>query len=271
MFRRLIEEAVKKEFERLAALIEAAVIKEFDRRSDLIETAVEKVIERRTVRPDRKLTVEGYNPLPEIMGQLYEWVFIPFNGKELLVQIRYPKATQLPDVDKLSHLVDEKIKDRKLTHQQMVEVLNIQEECCRAVLKCPSFEELECAIYGDDSIYERKRKELKEIQKKINTLSGQEKHELQMEHNKVELFAGYILPDDTMLCLTKIALGTNVTDIKKLTKDRLISAYNKARLYNGRPSDFIPGIFTDGDRMNIDDYATMLGLEEEAKNSKKGK
>jgi len=235
----------------------------------LIEAAVEKALDRRTVRPDKKLTLEGYYPLPEIMGQLYSWVFVPFRGMEILVEVRYLRSTQLPDVDKLSHLVDEQRKNIKLTHQQMIEVMNIQEECCRAVLNRPTFEELERAIYGKDRVLESKRAQLAEIRKKINTLGGQERHELQMECNKVELFTGYVLPDDTMLALTNIALGIDKTDIKKVTKEKILAAYSKARFYSGKPSDYIPGIFTDGDKKNIDDYATMLGCEEEVKNSKK--
>jgi len=77
--------------------------------------------------------------------------------------------------------------------------------------------------------------------------------------------------DNIMSILTNIALGMDVTDIKKLTREKLIAAHNKARLYNGRPSDYILGLFTDGDRKNIDDYASMLGCEEEAKNAKRRK
>ena len=234
----------------------------------MIEAAVQKALDRRAVRPDKKLTLEGYHPLPEIMGRLYDWVFVPFRGMEILVEIRYLRSTQLPEVDKLSHLVDEQKKKVKLTHQQMVEVMNIQEECCRAVLNRPTFEELEAAIYGKDKVLEGKRKEIKEIRKKMDAVSGQEKRELQMELDKLELFTGYILPDDTMLALTNIALGNNVSDIKKMTKEKLLAAYSKARLYNGRPSEYISGIFTDGDRKNIDDYATLLGCEEESKNRK---
>ena len=237
----------------------------------MIEKAVEKALDRRTIQPDKTLVPEGYHPMPLIMGRLHDWVFVPFNGAEILVEIRYLRSTQLPDVDKLSHLVDEQRKSTKLTHQQMVEILNIQEECCRAVLNRPTFNELECAIYGKDRVLETKRLQLEEIRQKINSKSGHERHELQEELNKLELFTGYILPDDTMLALTNIALGTEISDIKKLTKEKLIAAYSKARLYKGRPSDFIPGIYTDGDRKNIDDYATMFGQEEEAKNKKRKK
>jgi len=234
----------------------------------LIEAAVEKALDRRTVRPDRAITLEGYHPLPEIMGKLYEWVFIPFRGAEILVEIRYPRSTQLPDVDKLYGIIDQRKKEAKLTRQQMIDIMNIQEGCCKAVLNRPTFEELEQDIYGKDRVLETNRKRLAEIREKIKTVNGSEKFELQQEIDRVELFTGYILPDDTMIVLTNIALGVNISDIKKMTKEKLITAYSKARLYNGKPSDFIPGVFTDGDRQNIDDYATLLGSEEEAKRVK---
>jgi hypothetical protein len=235
----------------------------------VIEAAVEKALGRRTIRPDKKLTLEGYHPLPEIMGELYSWVFVPFKGAEMLVEVRYPRSTQLPDVDKLYHIIDEQKKNTKLTRQQMIDVMNIQEACCKAVLNRPTFEELEQAIYGRDRVLETNRKRLEEFRSRLKLVSGYEKQELQMEIDRAELFTGYILPDDTMLALTNIALGMDVSDIKKLTREKLLTAYSKARLYNSKPSDFIPGIFTDGDRQNIDNYATLLGSEEETKRNKK--
>jgi hypothetical protein len=234
----------------------------------LVGAAVEKALDRRTVRPDKKLTVDGYHPLPEIMGKLYDWVFVPFRGAEILVEIRYPRSTQLPDVDKLYAVIEQQKKEAKLTRQQMIDVMNIQEECCKAVLNRPTFEELEKEIYGKDRVLETNRKRLEELREKLKGINGRQKFELQQEIDRLELFTGYILPDDTMIALTNIALGIDISDIKKLTKEKLITAYSKARLYNGKPSDFIPGVFTDGDRQNIDDYATMLGSEEEAKRIK---
>jgi len=256
----------------LRRMIEAAVERALDRRMDLIEAAVEKavnkVIESRTVRPDKKLTMEGFHPLQDIMGNIYEWLFVPFGNNEILVEVRYLSATQLPDVDKLFHLIDKQEKKSNISHQQMVESLNIQEKCCRAILHSPTFEELENAIHKKDKVIEGKRKHLENIRKLLNSSSGAEKQELQMEYNECELFVSYILPANTMLALTSIALGMDITDIRKVTKEKLIMAYSRARLYGGRPSNYIRGTFTDGDRDNIDDYATMLGLEEEAKNKK---
>jgi hypothetical protein len=236
----------------------------------LIEAAVEKALDRRTVRPDKKLTVEGYHPLPEIMGCLYEWVFVPFRGAQILVEVRYPRLSQLPQVDKLYNVIErqKKAKETKLTRQEMIDVMNIQEDCCKAVLNRPTFEELELAIYSKDRVLEERKKRLEEMCEKLKLVNGREKQELQMEIDRLELFIGYILPDDTTVALTDIALGMDISDIRKMTKEKLLAAYTKARLYNQKPSDFIPGIFTDGDRENIDNYATVLGSEEEIRRSK---
>lgn len=236
-----------------------------------IESAVEKALGRRTVLPDKKLILDGYHPLPEIMGKLYEWLYIPFRGEQMLVEVRYPRSTQIPSVDKLFEIKDQKRKGEKLTRQQVIDVMNIQEECCKATLNRPTFEEIEKAIWDKDHALTENKKRLEEIKEKLKSVGGRERQELQTEVDRLELFNGYILPDDTMLALTNIAIGADISDIKKLTKETLLAAYCKARLYSQKPSDFIPGLFTDGDRENIDNYATLLGREEEIKRNKKGK
>lgn len=227
-----------------------------------VESAVAAALDRRTVRPDRKLTVEGYHPLPEIMGALYEWVFVPFRGTEILVEIRYPRSTQIPDVDKLYPIINQQKQGKKLSRQDMIDIMNIQEDCCKAALNRPTFAELEKAIYGKDRVLGANKKLLEELREKLKEVkSDAERMALHKEIDRAELFTGYLLPDDTMLAVTNIALGADISDIRKVTKDKLVAAYNKARLYGGKPSDFVPGLFTDGDRQNIDDYATILGVE----------
>jgi hypothetical protein len=234
-----------------------------------IEAAVEKALDRRAVRPDRKLTLDGYHPLPEIMGALYAWVFVPFRGTQILVEVRFPRSTQIPEVDKLHAVIKGIQQEGKLTRKEMCDILNIQEECCKAVLNRPTFAELEKAITGKDRALEYNRKRLAELREQSKEIKDEaERRYLQMEINKAELFTGYILPDDTMVTLSTIALGMDISDIKKITKEKLLAAYGKARLYGGKPSDFVPGLFTDGDRVNIDNYATMLGTNEE-RNPKK--
>jgi len=234
-----------------------------------IEAAVEKALDRRAVRPDRKLTLEGYHPLPEIMGAMYEWLLIPFRGAQILVEVRYPRSTQLPDVDKLFAVIERQKQDRKLSRQEMIDILNIQEKCCEAVLNRPTFDEIKEAIHGKDNVLANNKKEFEAFDAKLKEVKNEAaRRELQTERDRLELFCGFILPDDTMIALTNVALGADISDIKKITREKLIAAYSKARLYNSKPSDFVPGLFTDGDQQNIDDYATWLGSEEEAKRVK---
>ena len=231
----------------------------------IVDAAVEKALDRRTVRPDRRLMPDGYHPLPAIMGALYSWVFVPFCGTEILVEVRFPRSTQVPAADKLWATAGEGKTEKKLSFRQIAEILNMQEECCRAVLNRPTFEELEKEIHGKDRVLAGQRQQLAELREMLQTASGGAKQEAQREIDMLELFCGYVLPDDTMLALTNIALGIGVSDIQKVSKEKLVAAHAKARLYGGRPSDFVPGIFTDGDRENIDGYAAWLGNLEETK------
>jgi hypothetical protein len=238
----------------------------------VIERIVDKAIEKRTVRPDKKLTLSGCHPVPEIMGTLYERLFVPFRGTPVLVQVRYPRSTQLPDIDKLFSIINEMKNGKGLDRNSLIETLNIQEACCKAVLNRPAFEEIEKAVYGEDKVYKKRKEELEELRKKAEgSLKGLEKYEVRKEIDRLELFCGYILPDDTMLGLLNIAIGKDISDIKTMTKEKLLAAYRKSRLYNLPPSEFIPGLFTDGDKKNIDDYATYLGSQEEMKTAKPGK
>jgi len=270
MFERMIETAVEKALNHRISELEKLIQVEFQkdltfRISELEkskEAEVQKALDRRTVQSDMYLILEDYNPLPDIMRQLFSWVLIPFKGKEILVEVRYPRSTQLPDVEKFSHLRGVQKKNAELSHQQMIEIMSFQEECCRAVLNRPTFEEFEHAIYDKNNTHESRRKQLEEIRKEIRFAGEQEKLELQAEFNKAELFTSYVLPHDTMLCLTNIALGVDILEIKKITKEKLLAAYNRATLNKGRPSDYVQGIFTEGDRKDIDDYAAQLSREE---------
>jgi hypothetical protein len=60
----------------------------------------------------------------------------------------------------------------------------------------------------------------------------------------------------------------DISDIRKLTKEKLLLAYQKGKLYGRDPADYVPGLFTDGDRENISNYATVLGAEWEQRNRK---
>ena len=189
-----------------------------------IEAEIEKQLNLRTIRPDKQLTMSGYHPLPEIMGNLFEWIFIPFNGSEILVEVRYPTATQIPEVDKLRTVI-EPIIERKFKRNELIEYLNLQEMCCKAVLNKPTFEELEKEIHGRDKIRETNLKKIEEMRERLKEVTDDiTKQTLEKEIDETEIYCGYSLPADTMKFLTELAYGIGKSDIQKLTKDKLLNA-----------------------------------------------
>jgi hypothetical protein len=235
----------------------------------LIEATVKKELEKYTVRPDKKLELTGYHTLSEIKGTMFEWLFVPFRGSDILVEVRYSRSTQLPEVDKLKAVIEKQQNGRTLSRRDMIDILELQYECCKVTLNRPTFEELTAAIYEKDKVIEEKKKELESIAEQIKKLpDGPGRQALYRKQEEAEVFVNCVLPDDTMLAITNIALGISLTDIQKITKEKLLLAYQKGKLYGRDPADYVPGLFTDGDRENISNYATRLGTEWELHNRK---
>jgi uncharacterized coiled-coil protein SlyX len=234
-----------------------------------IEARIKQEIEKYTARPDNKLELTGFHTLSEIKGKMFEWLFVPFRGSDILVEVRYSRSTQLPEVDKLKAVIERQKNGKSLSRRDMIGVLELQYECCKVTLNRPTFEELTAAIYEKDKVIEEKKRELALIAEQIRKLQdGPERQELYRRQEDIEVFVNCVLPDDTMLAITNIALGIGLTDIRKLTTEKLLLAYQKAKLYGRDPADYVPGLFTDGDRENISNYATKLGTEWELHNRK---
>lgn len=234
-----------------------------------IEAKIKEEIAKYTVRPDKKLELTGYHTLSEIKGTMFEWLFVPFRGKEILVEIRYSRSTQLPEVDKLQAVIERHRHGKPLSRRETIDILELQYECCRVALNRPTFEELTAAIYEKDKVIAEKKEELALMAERIKALpDGPERQELYRRQESLELFVNCVLPDDTMLALTNIVLGIGLTDIQNLTKEKLLLAYQKGKLYGKDPADYVPGLFTDGDRENISNYATMIGADWENHNRK---
>ena len=198
----------------------------------------------------------------------YEWLFIPFKGEEFLVEVKLPDPTQLPEIETLRFLTD-KQKKESLTWQETIDILNLREKCCISILSRPTLKELEQEIYGKDGVFKSKKEQLAAVNEMLKKVKGDinihisKIIELQDRFDDLQLST--TLPSDTMLALTNIALGIGISDIQKMTKEKLLSAHSKARFYKSRPSDYVPGLFTDDDRQSIDDYAAFLKNQLEEK------
>lgn len=215
---------------------------------------------------------EGYRPLDEIRGGLFHWVPVPFNGRRVWCELRCLNATQLEACGDLS-IVGPDVGQRP-TPKQMIDVRNIQEKLADAVLCRPTLEEIFDLVTGEDRVVARMRGELAELQNvDLSPLPADKRKELEGEIERLELFVGYLLPEDTIGFLTSWALGTDVSDVKLLSGEKLVAAASLAARCHDRPSDHISGAFTDRDRADID-RAALLEYDEylrKARAAKEGK
>jgi hypothetical protein len=199
----------------------------------------------------------GYNPIEKIRGALYTWVAVPFNGEPVWCKLRASNATQLQSCGNISNIILDK--EHKYTHEDLIAVRNYQEALCRITFVVPTFDEIGKIINQEDFVIADKEKELERIKKEFNArqkgLSSVESAALQTKIDTLELFLGYILPNDTMAFITSWAMGNDITDIKKLTREQLIEAAALAEQNHGAPSDYLSGIYTDHNKVDIDKAA----------------
>jgi len=207
----------------------------------------------------------GYNPVEAIRGGLFHWVAVPFNKIDVFCELRCPNATQIEQCGDISNIVQDSKENRKIEYDDLIQIRNYQEALCKLVLNKPTFDQVASLIGRDDFVISQKRKELEEIEKDFearkDSLLDDEKKAIRLQIKTIELQLGYILPDDTMAFLCRWAMGNDISDIKKITRESFLRAASLARAHSKAPSDYISGVFTDYNRHEIDAYAFMV-LEE---------
>lgn len=211
----------------------------------------------------------GYNPIQAIRGGLFHWVAVPFNGVEIWCELRCPNATQLEQCGNISNIIIDKEEAAQkegtaiqYEYEEVIQIRNFQEKLCELVLNKPTFDNISTLVGENDFVLSEKRKELTDIkdifEAKKSELSETEKDIIHKRLSTLELQLGFILPDDTMAFLTKWAMGNDVSDIKKITKDSFLRAASLAKAHNKAPSDYLSGVFTDYNKNEIDTYAFIV-------------
>jgi len=207
----------------------------------------------------------GYNPIEKIRGALLHWIAVPFNGYNIYCQLRCPNATQIEQCGDISNIVDEKLqKDniKKLEYDELIAIRNFQEALCKVTFNIPTYDHIVSIVGEYDFIISEKRSELKAIENKYNenkdTMTEIEKSEIESNIKTLELELGFLLPDDTMTFITKWATGNDISEIKKINRENFLRAALLAKRYNKAPSDYISGIFTDYNKIEIDMYSVSV-------------
>jgi len=204
----------------------------------------------------------GYSPLEKIRGGLFHWVAVPFNGIDVFCQLRCPNATQIEQCGDISNITLDAQDGKSCEYEDIITIRNYQEELCRLAFNRPTYDEIATLVGDGDFVISQKKRELEEISKRFEEGKGQmsetEREIIAAKIRTIEFQIGYILPDDTMAFVTKWAMGNDVSDIKKISKENFLRAAALARAHGKAPSDYLSGVFTDFNKHEIDSYAAMV-------------
>jgi uncharacterized protein YutD len=204
----------------------------------------------------------GYNPIEKIRGGLFHWIAVPFNGVDVFCQLRCPNATQIEQCGDISNITLDVKNGKKMGYEEIIQIRNYQEALCKITFNVPTFDHIAEVIGRDDFVISEKKAELEKIkgqyEENRNKLSEVEKKSVELKIKTIELQLGYILPDDTMAFVTRWAMGNDISDIKKITKEIFLRAAYLARAHNKAPTDYISGVFTDHNKREVDAYAIKV-------------
>jgi hypothetical protein len=232
-----------------------------------VRQEVEKQLAGISVKPEAILP-KTYAALPEIRRGMYQYVYVPFGESHVWMELRSLNATQIQECGDIS-LIETVEKKGKHNKTEALELRNTIENLAKATMNSPTWAEFETMIYGHDNVIRERKAELAALKERVKAEPALEK-QFGAEIESLEIFLGYLLPDDTMNFLARYALGLDVSDVKKLTADRLIEAAAWAKRHNGKPHEYFEGaVLTDRDRTEIDAAAAVLYHEKYEKKGRK--
>jgi hypothetical protein len=221
-----------------------------------IRQEIEKQLAEISVKPAAILP-KTYAALPEIRRGMYQYVYVPFGDVHVWMELRSLNATQIQECGSIA-LIETAAKKGKMSRAGILELRNTMENLAKAVMNSPTWAEFEALIYGHDNVIRERRAELAGLKEKVKG-DRELTRRFQEEIESLEVFTGYLLPENTLNFLAYYALGLDISDVKKLTADRLLEAAVWAKRHNGKPHEYFEGaVLTDRDRNEIDNAAAVL-------------
>jgi hypothetical protein len=225
-----------------------------------IKKAIRREVERQlaaiAVKPEAILP-KTYAALPEIRRAMFQYVYVPFGEAHVWMELRSLNATQIQECGDIT-LIQTVAKKTRPSREEALELRNTIENLARAVMNSPTFSEFEAMVYGRDKVIRERREELAKLEARVKADPALERR-FKDEIQSLWAFVGYLLPENTMNFLASYALGLDISDVKKLSADRLLEAAAWAKRHNGKPHEYFEGaVLTDRDRNEIDLAAAVL-------------
>jgi hypothetical protein len=224
--------------------------------SKTIRREIERQLAAISIKPEAILP-KTYSALPEMRRGMFQYVYVPFGEAHVWMELRSLNATQIRECGDIS-LIETLPKKGKPTRDEALELRNTVENLAKAVMNSPTYAEFERMVLGGDNVIKERRAALAALEKRVAGSPELEKR-FRGEIESLRVFLGYLLPENAMQFLAEYALGLDISDVKKLTADKLLEAAAWAKRHTGKPHEYFEGaILTDRDRNEIDNASAAL-------------
>ncbi|MDH4127368.1 MAG: hypothetical protein OEV44_01345 [Spirochaetota bacterium] len=199
-------------------------------------------------------------------------VFAPLSGGFIPVKLRRLNSIQIKscgDFSLIETLYDTRRKDKEPSLNSLKQYKKLQHEVVKLSLVSPSYDEIVKILEADEIIVKAKTT-LQELRKELESLpDGTRKKTFMDEICIWEMWAEFILPDDFLSYIFRIATSQDISDIKLITSEILLNAAILAEKGHDNPHNHIEGNFTDFNLTDIDMRAWLEYAKYKERNSKK--
>jgi len=224
----------------------------------LIRRALQKEIDARLADIPKVSPPQGYNSLEAIRGGMYHWCLVPVGESKVWMELRTSNATQLESCGVVS-LVEQLKTSKDASQEDIIDMRNKMEAICKITMNNPSFDSFIKLVTDSDIVISNIRLELERLKSiDLSGMSAKEKDVITKSIYNLELRVAFLLPENTMDFITRWALGVDVTDVKKVSEEKLLEAAILAKNGNDNPHDHISGTFTDRDYSDLDKSAWVV-------------
>jgi hypothetical protein len=219
--------------------------------------------------PGRTRTSKARTALEVIKDAEYPLVASLWKGTSVLVRVRELSEVQLLACGNFSLINLGEISSGPFSWHEWAEYAEQNYKILRACLVSPTYDEI-FAIAGQGTMIKDSEARFREVDDLIESMPrGPARQALEKERDALRCTFDLILPDDFVAPIVAYVTGIGKTDIKKVTRDMLLSAAILAERGHDNPADHIDGAFTAFNRNDINRRAWFVLEDEREMNKRK--
>lgn len=223
----------------------------------------------------KKKEAEAPSAVERMEALIYPAIFVPFKGTPVGVIAKKLTSTEIKSCGDFSlietfqdQLINE-AKQKKLSFKDMCAFAEIQYGVVKKSLINPTYDEIIKMICIREKIdIEKIKKELEEIEEKINELEFTDKNNKELKtlkdifyQRKMQTY--YFLPDDFIGAVFYFAVDYENSDISLVSEQMLYESAILAMKGHNNPSDHLTGAFTDFNKTDINKRAWAIYHEKQ--------